>query len=611
MSGSSPESTEISGTVRQRSLNRKSDATQRAEAEETIVASEASQGTTQPPGSRPSRALFIVGLLSFLVLFAALLQRWPWAFSKTDFSSFTSNEESLDRPLHPAAQSNRVPTTIVHQWRVSAGYGSPDGVKKRVYLINDDFIGPTLEAQSGDTLSVEVINGLEDEGLAIHWHGLWMRGSNEYDGAVGMTQDPIPPGGNFTYQFSIADDQSGSFWYHAHNQEQRADGLFGALIIHPRANSAVAERYDEERILMINDWYHRSAASALAWYMRPNSMGMEPVPDSILINGIGTYDCSMAVPARPVECHQRASKPMMTFEVGRKYRLRVTNSGMLAGFTLNMTGAAITVLEVDGSTRVQPVTGKAIGVLYPGQRVDLLMQWKEPGEHSLEVSLDREGFRYPNPALVSDQAFRVLITDSSQSAVQEHPDIQESIDLQAVGSQDTVNLPSTADKTFVLYTTTLKLARLKNRPHGFINHTTWKPQSPPLINLSRSDYDDHQLVPFIPLHSPPLWVDIVLNNLDDDNHPFHLHGHSPYLVQSYASGARVGAWNPFETDVGPGGPLNLDNPIARDTFIVPKKGYIILRFRADNVGIWFFHCHVLWHLGSGMAMGFEVGVSDQ
>lgn len=32
----------------------------------------------------------------------------------------------------------------------------------------------------------------------------------------------------------------------------------------------------------------------------------------------------------------------------------------------------------------------------------------------------------------------------------------------------------------------------------------------------------------------------------------------------------------------------------------------MIRFKADNAGIWALHCHVLWHGGSGMSMGFQV-----
>jgi FtsP/CotA-like multicopper oxidase with cupredoxin domain len=457
---------------------------------------------------------------------------------------------------------------------------------------------------------------LEDEGVAIHFHGLHMRGSNDMDGAIGFTQDPIPPGGVFSYQFRISNDQAGTFWYHAHDHVQRGDGLFGGFVIHRGPDKAKsrpqipANQYDEERIMMVGDWYHRPAKDALAWYMRSGSFGIEPVPDSMLINGVGAYNCSSAVPARPVECAQIAGNqvPGSEFSSAKTYRLRIINTGMLAGISLSMPGASLNVIEIDGGHGVAGEESSSVGILYPGQRVDLLVKWRSSSSTStLTIDFDEEAFRVPNLALSTSQTFPVHILDlkSDDNGPREplHFDLRE---VRSQGFRGTKLLPTLAKHTFVLYTTTLKLARLSNVPHGFMNHTTWEPQSPPLISIPRSEYNSHQLVPSIPISSPPAWVDVVLNNLDDDNHPFHLHGHDTYILQTYSSSYGWGSWNPFETDVAPGGPLNFVDPVARDTFIVPRRGYVVLRFRADNAGLWMFHCHVLWHQASGMAMGFEV-----
>jgi FtsP/CotA-like multicopper oxidase with cupredoxin domain len=56
--------------------------------------------------------------------------------------------------------------------------------------------------------------------------------------------------------------------------------------------------------------------------------------------------------------------------------------------------------------------------------------------------------------------------------------------------------------------------------------------------------------------------------------------------------------------------LNLRNPLKRDMVSVPRRGYAVIRFRADNEGVWMLHCHVLVHLGSGMGMGIHVGGID-
>jgi iron transport multicopper oxidase len=41
-------------------------------------------------------------------------------------------------------------------------------------------------------------------------------------------------------------------------------------------------------------------------------------------------------------------------------------------------------------------------------------------------------------------------------------------------------------------------------------------------------------------------------------------------------------------------------PMRRDTILVHPNGNIALRFRSDNPGIWLFHCHIEWHVASGL-----------
>ncbi len=162
-----------------------------------------------------------------------------------------------------------------------------------------------------------------------------------------------------------------------------------------------------------------------------------------------------------------------------------------------------------------------------------------------------------------------------------------------------------AERVIAVYVKTQMLSKYSNRPKGFINHTSWVPQIPPIASLPRSSWDENQQVPFVP---QLIWVDLIINNLDDGSHPFHLHGHSFYVLSSYREEGRGswGSYNPFGQHTAPGG-LNLESPLRRDTVSVPRRGHVVLRFLADNPGIWMLHCHMLVHLGSGMAMGLHIG----
>ncbi|KIX96822.1 uncharacterized protein Z520_07542 [Fonsecaea multimorphosa CBS 102226] len=591
---------------------------------------------------------FISGLVLLLIVSAVLLNRLAKdslllrGLQKTlwgpGLQDQTQTAGDIAIRLHPDNHIGRPPTTLTFSWEITKGFRYPDGVRKEVYLINGQLPGETIEARSGDRIIVNVTNLLSDEGLAIHWHGLMMKGANNMDGAVGLTQDPIPEGESYLYNFTIAEEEFGTFWYHGHEKTQRDDGLYGGLVVHrplDQLNEKEIYRYDEEILLLVGDWYHRPSTEVLRWYMNSRSFGNEPVPDSLVVNGKGDFSCDMAVPARPVDCipfSERSHHPFLQLGNGRIYRLRLINTGSLTGFSMRMHNASFSPFQVDGGHEIRMAEAQGVGIVYPGERVDVILQTGAPDRQSyLEIEMDDENFKYPNPALDPLQKFPVKVGSESTGQKQFLKPELEYYNLQAAVPNYSLPIPwSDEPWKFVVYTTTLKLARHHNIPMGFINHTSWSPQSPPLLSLARAQYDQNQLSPHIPLAKDDAaiadgsagWVEIVINNLDDGGHPFHLHGYSFYVVSVFpppipwssekppftAGGTGMYNYNPFDTPTpdSPAGPYNLANPIIKDTVFVPQRGYVVIRFRADNKGTWMMHCHVGWHLGSGMAMSWEI-----
>ncbi|KAL7936532.1 multicopper oxidase [Trichoderma chlorosporum] len=531
-------------------------------------------------------------------------------------------DDQLAIPLHPTEHSTRDPTTLTVDWHVTLGTRAPDGVEKQVYLINGQFPGPTIEGRSGDRIIVRVHNDLkDDDGVSLHWHGLRMQGFNAMDGAVGFTQCPIAAGSSFVYDFRIRDDEYGTFWWHSHSQLQRADGLFGGLVIHEPRHRKSDAAVQEEALLLVGDWFHRKHNDVLAWYSSPASAGNEPVPDSMVINGRGRYDCSMAVPARPVQCKTTSLSnfpPIIRKSTGETL-LRVVNTGTIAGLTLGVDGASLQPTQVDGGCKVDSKPADSVGILYPGERVDLLLKWKsdQAAEPWLNVYLDHENLRFGNPALNPNHTFPAL-----PKTVTGHDRNQASLLKFSSSHLDLASLTAThkpapivtaeEEQTILFYVSTQKLAVHGNKPLGFVNHTVWQPQAVPLLSQNRSSWDDNQLIPFIGTGSKPTKVKLVINNLDDGAHPFHLHGHSFHVLSSFrADQAKLGSYNPFETseDDSPGH-WQREKPLRKDTVSVPRRGHVVLSFVADNPGMWMLHCHMLVHLGTGMATGFQVGVPE-
>ncbi|KAF4631539.1 hypothetical protein G7Y89_g6597 [Cudoniella acicularis] len=398
----------------------------------------------------------------------------------------------------------------------------------------------------------------------------------------------------WTAQFQIGESEAGTFWYHSHSHEQTGDGLYGGLVIHQLIETESEQNlheYDDEILFMIGDWYHHHTNDLLKKYLHWSSAGAEPVPDSILVNGIGSFNCSKMTELGDLKCTAK-EKPQLQFEKGKKHRFRVINVGLLAGLTIFIPGSKITATEIDGGNQIgasNMIDGvEAVGILYPGQRMDLIVEF---GENILEtnliVTLDEENFVMRSLKLTASQSFPIFLGPSSDpvwdgSVSISEPETLISLDLATVSGPplSPQTLSTTADETFVLYTNVIIVSTNMNMPMGRINRTSWRPQeSPPqpLISLDRSVWDANQLVPWT--GNSPKWVDIILNNMDTAGHPFHLHGFSFFVLATCSQTQTTipQTYNPFTSTSSepPCGPLNLVNPPKRDTVNVPPKGSFV------------------------------------
>ncbi len=89
--------------------------------------------------------------------------------------------------------------------------------------------GPTIQAKQGDRVRIIVDNHLP-EATSMHWHGFDI--PFDMDGSPGLSQDAIPPGGRYSYEFTL--QQEGTYFYHSHMAMQEMLGMIGAFIMHPK-----------------------------------------------------------------------------------------------------------------------------------------------------------------------------------------------------------------------------------------------------------------------------------------------------------------------------------------------------------------------------------------
>jgi FtsP/CotA-like multicopper oxidase with cupredoxin domain len=110
---------------------------------------------------------------------------------------------------------------------------------REAWTFNGSVPGPELRVNQGDRVQVTLINQLPDA-TTIHWHGVQL--PNAEDGVAGVTQDAVPSGDTYTYEFVAR--EAGTYWYHSHQQtaQQLPRGLFGPLVVLPSDSRAAQQR---------------------------------------------------------------------------------------------------------------------------------------------------------------------------------------------------------------------------------------------------------------------------------------------------------------------------------------------------------------------------------
>lgn len=229
----------------------------------------------------------------------------------------------------------------------------PD-VAVEAYAYNRQVPGPRLQVTEGDHVRINFRNALP-ESTTVHWHGLIV--PNEMDGPANVTQDPVPPGGSYTYEFDVA--QSGTYFYHSHDHpdRQQALGLYGALLIAPKDPSAEAKA-DLDYTIQLQEWLKRE------WLTYPAMLMEGALPNYFTING-------KAYP----------STDTVGMKVGQTIKLRFIGTNNNFVHPMHVHGGPFEVVAVDGVNLKESARYQADTVnVGPGQRYDVVWTARKPGK---------------------------------------------------------------------------------------------------------------------------------------------------------------------------------------------------------------------------------------
>ncbi|GLB41486.1 putative multicopper oxidase family protein [Lyophyllum shimeji] len=471
---------------------------------------------------------------------------------------------------------------------------APDGFQRAGVIVNGAFPGPLIQAQKTDALHITVNNQLTDPNMrrsaTVHWHGLYQFRTASEDGPAGVNQCPIAPGHSYTYDIPL-NGQAGTFWYHSHLSSQYVDGLRGPLVVYDPQDPHLAlyDIDDANTVITLADWYHTAAPALQEVYINGDGGGNhEPVPDTGLINGSGRY---IGGPS--------TTRSRIDVVAGKKYRLRVINISAYSGYEFSIEGHRLTIIEVDGINHV-PLTVDRF-MIYAGQRYSVVLTANQPvknywirapmqlAQASDNHNLDTKVFAVLHYAGAPSGDPTTSPTLAALSGTLLEEDLL--VPLENPGAPGG-NRP--ADRTIDL-----------NFQSGVSNgQTEWtingiryvSPDVPTLLKIMANNAtteQDFQPSEHTFVLDKDQIVDLVIHGSAGGHvHPFHLHGHAFDIIQ------------------GQSGPANYVNPPRRDVVGVGGST-VIIRFKADNPGPWFLHCHIDWHLEAGLAVVFSEAPNEQ
>ncbi|MBJ7882616.1 multicopper oxidase domain-containing protein [Gelidibacter salicanalis] len=523
------------------------------------------------------------------------------------------------------------------------------GKEKRAIAVNGQIPMPTLTFTEGDIAEIYVHNELDEE-TALHWHGLFL--PNKEDGVPYLTQMPIPPHTVHKYTFPII--QHGTHWYHSHFGLQEQIGMYGSMILNKRSDDKTFRKGIDDLPtipIVLSEWtdlkpenVHRMLHNASDWFAikkgttqsyaeaiksghfktklhnewkRMLAMDVSDVYyDKFLINGKS----------------ENEDTSLKGLKAGDKVRLRISNGGASSYFWLTYAGGKISVVANDGND-VEPVEVDrmliAVSETYdvvvtipadktafeflatPEDRTKSASIYLGDGIKQLTLPLPKlkyfEGMEMMNGMMKMngdlDQMGMNMSMQQMDMNVVMYPEITgpsekgkdkkmkmdpEKPSGDEMEQMDGMKMDGDMYKSNELSEiTTLNYAMLKSPTAttlpddapvkelhftltGNMNRYVWS-----LDNKVISESDKI-------LIKKGEKVRISMYNNSMMRHPMHLHGHDFRLLNGqgeYAPLKNVVDIMPMETDV--------------------------IEFEANAEGDWFFHCHILYHMMSGMGRVFS------
>jgi CopA family copper-resistance protein len=538
------------------------------------------------------------------------------------------------------------------------------GRTRPAVTVNGSLPAPLLRWREGTTVNLRVTNALPMGSIhghetSIHWHGILLPAN--MDGVPGISFDGIGRGETYHYRFEVR--QGGTYWYHSHSAFQEQAGLYGPIVIDPIAPEPFA--YDRDYVVMLTDWTDLDAAALFSRLKKMSGYDnyarrtvgdffrdVERTGLDATLADRGMWGRMRMTPTDLSDVNGNTYTYLMNgttalgnwtgvFRSGEKVRLRFINGSSMTHFDVRIPGLKMTVVAADGQY-VHPVTvdefriatAEVYDVIVAPSGQDAFTIFAQDMGRTGYVSgtlAVREGLRAPVPAVdprpiltmadmgmggmehggqaaaapaSADHAMAGMDMSSSPASGQAHAmagmtagdGTMAKMDMRPASGNPLVDMrspsptPRLDDPGIGLRDngrTVLRYAMLRS---AFEDPDGRDPGRDIELHLTGHmdkfvwSFDGTKFSDAEPLRfNYGERLRIVLVNDSMMTHPIHLHG----------------MWSDLEDEHG-------NFHVRKHTIDMPPGTRRAYRVRADALGHWAYHCHLLYHMETGMMRTVEV-----
>lgn len=472
--------------------------------------------------------------------------------------------------------------------------------------INGSVPGPLLRLKEGQEAVLRVTNHL-DEDTSLHWHGLLVPA--DQDGVPGFSFEGISPGETRTYRFEVR--QAGTYWYHSHSGTQEQEGMYAPLVIDPRGTDPVS--YDREHVVVLSDWTDEDPMTVLrnlkgngAYY----NYGKRTLPQ--FVEGLFD-DAGATIRDRTMWGRMRMDPTDIAdvtgatydyllngasadanwtglFEPGERVRLRFINAAAMSFFDVKIPGLRMTVVQADGQD-VEPIAIDEFRIAV-AETYDVIVEPESGRSYTIFAqSMDRSGFARGTLSESEGMAAEIPDLDprplrTMGMMVMDGHDMSE-MDMEG-GAMDEMDHAAMGHAPGAMSLKRLAYADLQALEP---NRDTREPTRDVVLRLTGDmeryfwTINDKKMSQSEPIRlTVGERVRLVMTNETMMEHPMHLHG----VFMELQNGAHP-AFAP-----------------RKHTVSVPPNETVEAHLTFEEPGAWAFHCHLLFHMMTGMFARFEV-----